>query len=168
MSFIWHFYTSAAPIVTPRLRRCHRGPMIDVERTMSVPFQYMTQFNTLRKRLLDYVVDSIQLPVQAREISLRSLNTLLGPMFVRLSPQKKSLQVFICEKRDSPSIEADLLDLAPFYISAAQELYSYSIPQQQIDLLVAALESNSPVMRVAGKCATILLIAFIEMDYQNG
>jgi len=167
MSFTWHFYTGAHTI-NPAVRRCHRGPMVDVELIMSVPFQHMVQFNVLRKRLLNCIVGTELIAVQTREIILRSLNTLLGPIFVRLAPQKKSLQALICEKRDSPAIEADIADLSPFYISAAQELLAYRVPQQQIDLLVSALESNNPVMRIAGKCATILLISLIEMDYQNG
>lgn len=167
MAFTWHFYTGAN-VLTPAVRRCHRGPMIDVELVMSVPFTYMHTFNTLRVRLLEDVVDSVLLPVQTREVVLRSLNTLLGPMFARLTPQKQALQVLICEKRDSTDIEADLIELVSFYLSAAKSLYSFGVPQQQIDLLVAALESNSPVMKVAGKCAVILLAAYIEMDYQNG
>ena len=167
MSFTWHFYTGTHTI-NPVPRRCHRGPMIDVEQTMAVPFRYMTPYNTLRKRLMDDIVDSVLIAVQTREIILRTLNTLLGPMFARLAPQKKSLQVIICEKRTSTAIEDDLLDLAPFYLGAAQDLSNYAIPPQQIDLLVSAIQSKSPIMRVAGKCATILLIAFIEMDYQNG
>ncbi len=167
MSFTWHFYTGAH-VINPGVRRCHRGPMIDVEHIMAAPFQHMAAYNTLRKRLLNDVVDSTTLAVQTREVILRSLNTLLGPMFARLASQKRALQVLICEKRDSTDIEADLVDLIPFYLGAVRELDTYAVPTQQIDLLVAALESNSPVMKVAGKCAVILLIAFIEMDYQNG
>lgn len=167
MSFTWHFYTGEQEI-EPVVRRCYRGPMIDVEQTLAVPFTYMTTFNTLRARLLEDVVDSVLVAVQTREVVLRSINSLLGPMFFRLAPQKKALQVLICEKKDSISIENDLADLNSFYLSAAQSLYGFQIPSQQIDLLVSALESKSPVMRVAGKCAVILLAAFIEMDYHNG
>jgi len=112
-------------------------------------------------------VDTTLLPVQTREIVLRSLNTLLGPIFVRLAPQKKSLQATICEKRNSPVIEDALGDVTAFYTSAVRALIDYQLPQQQIDLLVAALESNNPVMRVSGKCATVLIMAFIEMDHQD-
>jgi len=167
MPYSWHFYTGTGGI-NPVGRRCHRGPMIDVEITMSTPFVYLSQFNMLRKRLLNSVVDTELLPVQTREIVLRTLNTLLGPIFARLASRRKALQVAICEKRNSPAIEADLGEVTAFYTSAVRELISYKVPQQQIDLLVAALESNSPVVRVSGKCATILLMAFIEMDHQNG
>lgn len=167
MSYSWHFYTGSG-VINPIGRRCHRGPMIDVETTMSKPFVYLSQFNMLRKRLMNSVVDTELLPVQTREVVLRSLNTLLGPIFARLAPRKKALQVLICEKRNSPAIEADLGEVTAFYTTAVRELIAYNFPQQQIDLLVAALESSSPVMRVSGKCATVLLMAFIEMDHQNG
>ncbi len=164
MSFTWHFYTGGQ-IINPVGRRCHRGPMIDVEQVLAVPFTHMSAYNILRKRLLDDIVATELVAVQTREVVLRSLNSLLGPMFYRLSPQKKALQVLICEKRRSTDIEADLVDLSSFYLSGARDLATYQVPTQQIDLLVSALESQSPVMRVAGKCATILLAAFIEMDY---
>ena len=167
MSFTWHFYTlDTSADVSPR--RCYRGSMIDVEQVMSVPFKYMTGYNTLRKRLLDDIVDTTLVAVQTREVVLRTLNSLIGPLFLRLTPQKKGLQVLICEKRNSIDIEADLVDLSPFYISAAKAFHNYNIPPQQIDLILAGLTSNSPVMNVAGKCAVVLLAAFIELDYFNG
>lgn len=167
MAFTWYFFTSGRP-VDPVGRACHRGPMIDVEIVMSQPFTYMAPFNTLRKRLLDAIVDTDKVAVQTREIVLRSLNTSLGSIFVRLAPQKKDLQVLICEKRNSNDIEADLLSLAPFYLDAANQLFDYGLPRRQIDLLEAALESNSPVLRVAGKCAVILIASLYELDNLNG
>jgi len=167
MPFDWHFFTEGRP-PGPIGRRCHRGPMIDVEVVMSRPFTYMIPYNTLRKRLLDHIVDTELVAVQTREVVLRSLNTELGPMFLRLAPRKKGLQVPICEKRNSIDIEKDLEYLNPFYLNAAQQLFDYGLPQQQITLLVAALKSNSPILRVAGKCAVILIAAFTEMDYHNG
>ena len=167
MSYTWHFYTQTRRL-NPIGRRCHRGPMIDVEVVMSTPFRYLGHFNLLRKRLLDSITDSTLLAVQTREVVLRSLNTLLGPMFARLAPRKKSLQALICEKRTSPVVLASLSDSLYFYPAAAKELVSYGVPSQQVDLLVAALESSSPIMQVAGQCATVLLMSFIEMDYQNG
>ena len=167
MSFDWHFFTEGRPI-GPIGRRCHRGPMIDVEIVMSQPFTYMTPYNTLRQRLLNSVVDTDLKTVQTREVVLRTINNELGPMFVRLASQKKSLQVLICEKRDSIEIENDLTNLNPFYIDAARQLFDYGLPQQQVDLLLSALTSNSPILRVAGKCAVVLVAAFTEMDYYNG
>lgn len=166
MSFTWHFYTGEQEI-NPVVRRCHRGPMIDVEQVLAVPFTHMNTYNTLRVRLLEDIVNTTLVAVQTREVVLRSLNSLLGPMFYRLAPQRKTLQVLICEKKNSVTIDSDLSDLVSFYLSAARSLSSFGVPTQQIELLVSALSSNSPVMRVAGKCAVILLVAFIEMDY-NG
>jgi hypothetical protein len=166
-SYIWEFFTGGRP-VDPLGRRCHRGPMIDVEITMSRPFTYMVPYNTLRQRLLNSVVDTDNVAVQTREVVLRSLNTELGPMFLRLASRKKSLQALICEKKNSVIIEQELRDLNPFYLDAARQLYDYGLPQPQVDLLVEALTSNSPVLRVAGKCAAILIAAFTEMDYHNG
>lgn len=167
MTFDWHFFTGGRP-VNPVGIQCHRGPMIDVEIVMSRPFSYAVPYNTLRQRLLNAVVDTDLVAVQTRETVLRSLNTQLGPMFLRLAPQKDALQVLICEKRNSIEVENDLVDLNPFYLDAAKQLFDYALPQQQVDLLVASLTSNSPILRVAGKCATILIASFTEMDYHNG
>jgi len=175
MSYTWHFYTGS-PGFTPEPRHCYRGPMIDVETVMSAPFVYMSQHNTLRKRLLDNIVnDTYQqapiqsaLAVQTREVVLRVLKTSLGPIFARLTPRKKSLQADICEKRSSTVIEDALGDVTPVYTQALQSLQPFNVPVQQIELLRAALESQSPVLRVAGKCATVLLISYIEMDYYHG
>jgi len=167
MTYTWEFGTAGRPI-GPVGRRCYRGPMIDVEVVMARPFTMMVPYNTLRQRLLLSVVDTQDVIVQTREVTLRSLNTLLGPVFLRLASQKKSLQAFICEKKNSVVIESELQDLNPFYLDAAYQLFDYGLPKPQVDLLVDALNSNSPVMRVAGKCAMILIAAFTEMDYHNG
>jgi len=135
---------------------------------MAVPFVTMSAHNTLRRRLLDDVVDTTLIAVQTRETVLRVLNSTMGPMFARLASQKEALQVTICEKRQSIEIEADLADLVPFYQSGARDLLRYGVPIQQVDLILEALGSGSPILQVAGKCATILLAAFIEMDSQNG
>jgi len=166
MSFIWHFFTGGRPI-NPVGRQCHVGPMIDLEVVMSQSFTYMVPFNTLRKRLLDNIVGTDRVAVQTRETILRAINTSLGPMFVRLAPQKKELQVLICEKKNSNVIEDSLQDLNPFYLDAVNQFFDYGFPRQQIDLIEAALESNSPVLRVAGKCAVILIASFYELDNQN-
>lgn len=165
MTFQWHFFTGDEEVVPETLRQCHRGPMIDVEIVMSKPFTYVPQINTLRQLLLDAVVDTTLVEVRTREVVLRTLNTLLGPIFVRLSSQKPALQVRICEKRNSLDIEADLEVAVNFYLAATRDLPRYKVPSQHVELLIAALQSNSPVMRVAGKCALILLYAFIETDY---
>jgi len=165
MTYVWEFSIAGIPIGA---RRCHRGPMIDVEIVMSRPFTYMIEYNTLRKKLLNHIVATEDLAVATREIVLRCLNNLLGPMFLRLAPQKKYLQALICEKKNSVVIEGELESLNPFYLTAAKQLFNYNLPQPQVDLLVSALTSNSPVLRVAGKCAVILIAAYTEMDYLNG
>jgi len=167
MTFTWHFYTGE-PVIHPVVRRCHRGPMTELEVVMSVPFTHMTSFNTLRQRLLDDIVDTTLPAVQTREVVLRSLNSLLGPMMARLLPDKRELQVLICEKRNSVDIDSDLASLSPFYLSAIRSLYGLGLPTQQIDLLEEALKSHSPIMRVAGMCSVILIATFVEFDYHNG
>ena len=167
MPFTWHFYTGLHGGLTPG-RRCHRGPMIDVEAVMAVPYVFMAAFTTLRKRLLDHVVDSIEAPVQTREVVLRTLNSQYGPIFARLTPQLPLLEVDICEKRNSLDVEEDLSDLNPFYREAVRSLSAYRVPVQHLAQLDTALTSNSPILRVAGKCATILLISYIELDSLHG
>lgn len=167
MPFTWHFFTGGRPI-NPEGLVCHRGPMVDVEIVMSQPFVHLPAFNTLRRRLLDAVVDTDLIAVQTRETVLRALNLSLGAVFARLSSQKKELQVRICEKRNSLDIERDLEDLNSFYLDAAKLLADYGLIKQQVDLLVSQLNSNSSILRVAGKCATILAATLIEMDRQNG
>lgn len=159
----WEFETGGRP-PTPVGRHCHRGPMIDVEITMSQPFSYMVNYELLRARLLQYIVDIDNVSVQTREVVLRVLNNIFAPMFARLTPRTAELQVLICEKRNALDIEADLASLNPFFIEAARGLFDYGLPQQQVDLLLSSLESNSAIVRVAGKCATILVAAYMEMD----
>lgn len=163
MTYSWRFYTGGQTL-NPTGRVCHRGPMIDVERVMSQPFRYMAPYETLRVRLLENIVNTDLVAVQTRETVLRTINSSLCPIFARLYSQKDALQTLICEKRNATDIESDLSALAPFYASAARGLVDYPVPQQQVDLLLAALESASPLLRVAGKSAVILLAAYIEMD----
>jgi hypothetical protein len=167
MSFIWHFYTGESA-ATPVGRRCHRGPMIDIELVLSQPFTYMVGYNTLRLRLLGEITETTELAVQTREMLLRVLNSSLGPMMARLTPRKRALQALICEKRKSTEIDRSMEGISSFFAGGANGLYSYKFPQQQIDLLLAALESHSPVLRTAGKCAVVLIAGFFEMDYHNG
>jgi len=142
--------------------------MIDVEIVMSQPFVYLVAYNTLRKRLLDNIVDVMSFPEQTREIVLRTINSTLGSIFVRLDPQKEQLQVPICEKRGALDIEEDLTNLQSFYLDGAKKLVNYGVIPQHVTLLESSLVSNNAALRVAGKCATILMAAFIEMDNPNG
>jgi hypothetical protein len=138
--------------------------MIDVEEVMSSTYVYMAPYTTLRKRLLDHVVDSVDVAVQTREVVLRTLHSQYGPIFARLTPQLPLLEVDICEKRNSLDIEADLADLNPFYREALRELRDYRVPVQHLVQLDSALTSHSPILRVAGKCAMILLTSYLELD----
>ena len=166
MAFDWHFYTGEYPI-NPTSRRCFRGPMIDVEVIMSKQFILLEQYNGLRVALMDHIVDTELVAVRTREVVLRTLNGMLGPIFARLTPRKKSLQVIICEKRSSVDIDSDLAKLDPFFRASIVDLRKYSVPPQQVSLILSAFDSASPVLRVAGRCATILLYSYIEMDAQN-
>lgn len=163
MPYEWSFFTTGRPL-TPEGRRCHRGPMIDVEIVMSQPFVVMSDWDKLRARVEKAIVDIDLVAVQTRETVLRSLNNQLGPIFQRLSLQKKDLQVLICEKRNSVDIERDLQDLNPVFVEKLPSLVARGIQKQHIDLLLSAVKSNSVIMRVAGKAATILLVSFMEMD----
>jgi len=145
-------------------RHCHRGPMIDVEIVMAQPFVTMANLELLRARLLSKIVSLDNTAVQTREVVLRVLNNILAPIFARLTPRTAELQVLICEKRNALDIEADLVALNPFYLEAAISLKTYGLPQQHVDLLTTALNSNSPVIRVAGKCAVILVASYLELD----
>jgi len=141
--------------------------MIDVEVIMSKQFVLFEQYNSLRVALMDNVVGTTLVAVRTREVVLRTLNGLLGPMFARLTPQKKELQKIICEKRSSVDIDKYLAVMDSFYRAAIKDLRRYAIPQQQVELLLSSLESSSPVVRVASRCATILLYSYLEMDAQN-
>lgn len=167
MAFTWHFYAGGPPSAAAP-RRCHRGPMIDVEVVMSQPFVLLSTFNVLRSRLLEEIVETVLVAVQTREVVLRTLNGQYGPIFARLRPQKKSLQVDICEKRNVLDVEDDTKSLNSFFIEAVQSLVQYRVPKQHLDQLVSAIRSNSPTLRVSGKCAALLLFSFIELDASNG
>jgi len=166
MPFTWHFFTGGTEDVVAR--RCHRGPMIDVEIVMSRPYVLLSEYNTLRRRLLDNIVDTRLVAVQTREVVLRTLDSQYGPIFARLRSQSKALHVEICEKRNVLDIEADLESLNPFYLEAVRGAIQYGVPKQHLDQISSALISNSPVLRVNGKCAAVLLFSFIELDWQNG
>jgi len=163
MVYFWEFETGGRPVDYTG-RHCHRGPMIDVEIVMAQPFVYMVNLELLRARLLSKIVSIDNTAVQTREVVLRVLNNILAPIFARLTPRTAELQVLICEKRNALDIESDLASLNPFYLEAATSLKTYGLPQQQVDLLTTALNSNSPIIRVAGKCAVVLVASYLELD----
>jgi hypothetical protein len=142
--------------------------MIDVETVMSRSFQTMAAYETLRAKFLRQVVSTDMKAVQTRETVLRVLGSNLAPIYQRILPQKEALQANICEKRNSKVIDDALLAERPFFMNAARAFFDYGLPASQVDLLVSALESNSPVLRVAGMAAVILLAAYMEMDSLDG
>ena len=166
MTYTWSFNTGDKAI-NPIGRKCHRGPMIDVEVVMSERFRYMREIDTLRARFLKAVVSTDYYPIQTRETSLRAMNSLMSPVFVRLLPRKEEIQVLICEKRSCVDIEKDLADIRPEFSQAASVLARKGVLGDQVQLILDALESDSPVVRVAGKAALILLSAYMEMDARN-
>lgn len=160
MAYTWDFYTTGAVGV----RACYRGPMIDVESQMSQPFSTMQQLELLRIRLLENIVDTLLDAVRTRECVLRVMNSDLAPVVARLYPQKAVLQSYICEKRRATEIEEDVNAFPISYEDGARYLGNFGVPKQTIDLLVAALQSHSPLLRVAGKSAVVLIASYIEMD----
>jgi hypothetical protein len=141
--------------------------MIDVERVMSQPFVLLSQFNTLRQRLLNAVVDTQNVSVKTREVVLRTLDSQYGPIFARLREQSAALHVDICEKRNVLLIEDETAVLNTFFLEAVKSLTAYRVPKQHLDQLMSAIRSNSPVLRVSGKCAALLLFSYIELDAMN-
>ena len=131
---------------------------------MSTPFTVMSEHEILRTRLLEHIVDTPLDAVRTRECVLRVLNSDLGTIVARLYPQKKSLQAHICEKRNAVDIDEDIAAYPISYKEGAQQLLLHRVPQQSIDLLLSALESHSPLLRVAGRCVVVLVAAYIEMD----
>lgn len=164
MTFTWRFYTGNQ---APRFaaRRCFRGPMIAVETTMSQQFLNISAaYNVLRMRLLDAIVGTDIPAVRTREVVLRVMDSDLGAIFERLGASKEDLQANICEKRNSLAVLADLGYDMPFYSNAANALSTYGVAPSSINLIVSAVESNNPAQRVAGVCAVILMVSFMELD----
>lgn len=138
--------------------------MTDLETLMSKPFTYLTEYNTLKQRLLDNIVDTTLVAVRTREITLRCINGSNQALFPRLYADKADLQARICEKKNSIDIYTALVKLLPFYISASNSLFSHGLSKQYIQTIQAALNSNSPVVVVEGMCAVILWAACLEYD----
>ncbi len=166
--FTWHFFTGGRP-VDPVGKRCHRGPMTDLEVAMSEAFVTLTEYNSLRQRLLDSIVDTSLAAVQTREVVLRCINGSLNAMFVQFSPaQRELLQVPICEKKQAITILAELELLKPFYLEAARGLFAHGLSKQYVEVVTDALQSSSPVVIVEGMCATVLWATLFETGTQDG
>jgi hypothetical protein len=138
--------------------------MIDVEVRMSTPFVTLRFLERERVKLTDALVLSTSWPVKTRDAVLRVMNGDLGSIFTRLYPQKDSLQVLICEKRRALDIDSDITWLDRSFLSGNAKLTSYGVQEQHVALMRSALQSESPIQRVAGRCAVILISAYLELD----
>jgi len=163
MSYEWEFTTGGRP-EDLRGKKCHRGPMIDVEVRMSQPFATLSFLERERVKLLEALVDTTLWAVRTRDGVLRVMNGDMGAIFARLLSQKKYLQVLICEKRRAIDIDRDVSWLDRSFLTGLEQLKQYGIQEQHIALMRSALQSSSPIQRVAGRCAVILIAAFLELD----
>jgi hypothetical protein len=163
MTYEWEFTTSGRP-EDLRGKKCHRGPMIDVETRMSKPFVTMVFLERERVKLLEALVDTTLWAVRTRDGVLRVLNGDMGAIFTRLLPQKKTLQALICEKRRAIDIDQDVSWLNKSFLAGTAALLQYGVLEQHIALLASALQSENPIQRVSGRCAVILLASYIELD----
>lgn len=163
MTYVWEFETAGRPLF-PSARRCFRGPMIPLEVVMAAPFTVVTQAEMLRNRTLTHIVSSSLRPVQTREVILRTLHSNLASIFVDLVNQQKELEVLICEKRNSIPIDEELAQYDLLYRNIADSFSTFGLKKQYGDLFVSALNSTNAVLRVASRCAIIVMSATIEMN----
>jgi hypothetical protein len=161
MTYSWEFEVGGRP-PTPLGRKCHRGPMIDIEIRMSQSCLTIPEAERIRQHLLQHVVDINNPAVQTREVVLRVLNSNLRAMFMGLIPVADALQVLICEKRNSLDIDNDVAYEDQFYKQVLGTFARYGTRPQHVDLISDALKSNSAIMRVAARCAIVLMVAYIE------
>lgn len=166
MPYEWEFETLGRPL-TPSGQKCHRGPMIDIEMRMSQPLLRIPEAERLRQHLLSNIVDPAGVEVRTRETCLRVLNSNLGPVFFYLNPKAASLQVNICEKRNSIDIDNDLKVFDQFYTQVVDSLQKYNVSRQHLTLIREGLKSNNAIMRVAARCAVILLVTYVEFGLDN-
>jgi len=162
MSFLWEFETGGRS-TTPAIRQCHRGPMIPVEVAMARLFTVIPTINGLRSRVLGVIVDTEDKAVRTREILLRVLHSNTGAVFSDYRGVQASLEVLICEKRNSLDVAADLDFYIREFIEALRTFALYGISAEQLELIYASLRSKNAIMRVSGYCAVVLLGAVIEI-----
>lgn len=159
--FEWEFHVSDIVVDS---RHCHRGPMIALEKIIAVPFVRLASYDFLREALYNVIVSTENPAVRTREILLRVINSSLVSLFPKLYPQKKTLPVTICEKRESFDIYLDVAHLKLEYINAVLSLEKVKIPQNQLSVIVDAMGSKDIMLRVASLCAAVVLMAYIEME----
>jgi len=162
MTYEWEFTLGGRPL-EPVGRRCHRGPMIDIEIAMSQPFTVVSGVESLRKLLLEHVVSSSFVAVRTRECILRVLNSNIGPLFVSVNPRYGDLKTLICEKRNSIVIDQTLAAYDFQFEAALRGLEIYGVNKSNIDVLLDSLKSTSPIVRVAARCGLILAATLVEM-----
>ena len=162
MSYVWKFTTGGIPAI-PVGRKCHRGPMIDIEVVMAEPFTVMTGAETLRKMLLEQLVDINLVSVQTRECILRVLNSNVGPLFTTVNPRFNDLKVLICEKKNTMVIDNALISQDFQFRDGINNLESYGVTKTNIKVLLEALNSSNAILRVSARCAFILSATLIEM-----
>ena len=163
MTYTWDFNTPGhvVPTVT---KDCHRGPMTEVELQLIQPFVIVGPLETHRKLLLQYLVSSLAPAVRTRECVLRVVNSEVGPLVPTVYKDKDILQALICEKRRATDIEQDLSTFTVDFKAGANILLDYGFPKESNELLQVALSSNSPISRMAGRCAVLLIATVIEMS----
>ena len=162
MTYVWEFET-AGRLPTAEYRRCHRGPMIPLEEVMAARFTIVLNAELLRNRTLDHLVNTQLKSVQTREAILRTLRSNMSAIFVDLVNQRKVLEVLICEKRNSIPIDNELLQYDLLYENVAKSFINYRVKTEYIDLIVTSLRSTNAVLRVAARCAIVVMSAIIEM-----
>ena len=162
MTYEWDFYTGASDSVVSA-QKCHRGPMTDFEIQLSRPFSVLASAEKHRKLVLRYIVDTTAPSVRTRECVLRTINSEIGPLITVLYRDSAALQAPICEKRRATDIEADLVGEALDFDVLLNPMVPYGVQPQQIEIVRNALKSSNPILRVAGKCATIVLATLIEI-----
>ena len=136
--------------------------MIPIEIVMSRAYSLVPGSESLRGRLLTHIVDTPLVAVQTREVILRTLGSNLGPIFTELNNAKRTLQVTICEKRNSIPIDRELVAWDRDYLNVANSLTDFAVSPQHLALMKSALQSLNPVFRVAARCAIILMVAYVE------
>ena len=162
MTYEWEFETAGRP-ATPPVRRCFRGPMIPLELVMSRALSRVPMAEKVRNRTLDHIVSSSLRSVQTREVVLRTLHSNLSGIYVDLVNQQKELEVLICEKRNSIPIDNELRQYDLLYADAAKSFITFGLNKDYEDKFIAALKSSNAVLRVAARCAIVVMAANIQM-----
>jgi len=137
--------------------------MLDIEQQLHVPFTKLVSLERLRRRVVSTIVDTELQAVQSREVVLRCLYNPVGSMFPELRVRRTELTAPICEKKNSIVLDGEYGDYYPFFVASVPEFRKYGLPKQHEELLRNALTGTSPIHRVAGVCASLLMAAYVEV-----